>query len=88
MPIKKSAFKRLRQDKKKHLRNKSTISEIRTLIKRSRALINDKKSEEANAVLKELESRLDKAAKSNIIRKNNASRKISRLKTRLSKSGK
>ncbi len=85
MPVKKSAYKRLRQDKKKHSRNKSVISEIRTLTKRSRALISDQKPDEANALLRQLESKLDKAAKSNVIKKENASRRISRLKTQLSK---
>ena len=85
MPIKKSAIKRLRQDKKKHLRNKSTISEIRTLTKMFQSLIDDKKLKEADAMLKQLESKLDKAAKNNVIKKNSASRRISRLNTRLAK---
>ena len=88
MPVKKSAYKRLRQDKKKHLRNKSVISEIRTLTKKSRALINDQKLDEADALLKQLESKLDKAAKSNVIKKKNASRKISSLKSQRNKAKK
>ena len=85
MPVKKSAFKRLRQDKKKHLRNKAAISEIRTLSKRVTALINDNKLDEAVSTLKKLESKLDKTAKSKIIRKGNASRRKSRLKAQLDK---
>jgi small subunit ribosomal protein S20 len=84
MPIKRSAFKRLRQDKKKHERNKSQVSEIRTLTKKTRASIAAKKREEAETLLKKLESKLDRAAKRNLIKKNNASRNISRLRKQLS----
>ena len=84
MPIKKSAFKRLRQDKKKHEKNKSQISEIRTLTKKARTLVAAKNREEAETLLKKLESKLDKAAKRNIIKRNNASRSISRLRKQLS----
>ncbi|MFQ5952582.1 MAG: 30S ribosomal protein S20 [Candidatus Omnitrophota bacterium] len=80
MPIKRSGFKRLRQDKKKHVKNKSIISEIRTMKKKARTLIAAKNREEADAVLKKLESKMDRAAKNNIIKKNNASRNISRLR--------
>ena len=80
MPIKKFAFKRLRQDKKKHVRNKSAVSEIRTLAKRARTLIAEKKREEADAALKKLESKLDKATQNNIVKKNSAARSISRLR--------
>ena len=85
MPIKKSAFKRLRQDKKKHIKNKAVKTELRTLVKKSRALINDKKLEEADKLLKTLESKLSKAAKSNVIKKNNASRRVSRLRKQTAK---
>ncbi len=87
MPIKKSAFKRLRQDKKKHLRNKAVISELRTLVKKARTLITAKKTQEADTLLKKLESRLNKAAKRKVIKKENASRRISRLRKQLSKAG-
>ncbi len=85
MPNKKSAFKRLRQDKKKHISNKAVISELRTIAKKTRALITASDSDGANAMLRQLESKLDKAAKSNIIKKNTASRRISRIKTQCAK---
>ena len=80
MPNIKAAIKSLRQDKKKHDRNKSALSELRTLAKKARTLIDAKNKKEADTVLKQLESKLDRAAKSNIIKKNNASRRISRLR--------
>lgn len=83
MPQKKSAYKRLRQDKKKHLSNKSKISEIRTLTKKVRTLIGSKDKKEAEVALRELESRMDKAAKTNTMRENTVSRRISRLRKQL-----
>lgn len=80
MPNKLAAIKRLRQDKKKHLYNKGILAELRTLAKKARTLITSKKRDEADIVLKQLESKLDKAAKINVIKKNNASRRISRLR--------
>ncbi len=88
MPIKKSGFKRLKQDKKKHTQNKAAISELRTMIKKARVLIAAQNRDEADTTLKKLESKLDKAAKSNTIRDNNASRRISRLRKQWSEIGK
>ncbi|RKY41067.1 MAG: 30S ribosomal protein S20 [Candidatus Makaraimicrobium thalassicum] len=85
MANKKAAFKSLRQDKKKHIRNKAVISELRTLTKKARTLIISKDREEADNALKNLESRLTRAAKNNTIRKNNASRRISRLRAQWAK---
>ncbi len=80
MANKKAAIKSLRKDKKKHAHNKAVLSEVRTLARRARTLIEAKNREEADSALKALESKLDKASKSNVIKKNNASRRISRLR--------
>jgi len=85
MPNKKAAIKSLRQDKKKNLRNKTVMSELRTLTKNTRMVIAKNNREEADVLLKKLESKLTKAAKSDVIKKNNASRRISRLRTQWSK---
>ncbi len=87
MPNKKAAIKSLRQDRKKHTRNKAVISELRTLVKKATTLITSNNREEANTALNQLESRLDRAAKSNIIKKNNASRRITRLRAQWAKTG-
>ena len=87
MPNKKAAIKSLRQDKKKHERNKAALSEIRTLVKKSRTLITENKAPEADTALKHLESKLCRAAKSDMIKKTTASRRISRLRTQWSKIG-
>jgi small subunit ribosomal protein S20 len=87
MPNIRSAYKRLRQDKKKHERNKAVKSELHTLIKKAQALIDEKKREEADVTLKKLESKMDKAAKSDIIKDKKASRQISRLRQHWSQIG-
>lgn len=85
MANKKAAIKSLRQDKKKHDRNKATISEVRTIAKKAQTLIKAKNKDEADTTLKQLESKLQKAAKKNTIKKNTASRKISRLRSQWAK---
>ena len=85
MPNIRAAIKSLRQDKKKHERNKARRSELRTLVRNARQLIENKEIDEAEKALRLVESRLDKAAKTNTIKKANASRHISRLRKQLSK---
>ena len=87
MANKKAALKSLRQDKKKHERNKAAISELRSLTKKARVLIDEKKRDQADVILKKLESKLCKAAKTKQIKKANASRKISRLRSHWAKIG-
>lgn len=74
MPIIKSAIKKLRKDKVRTARNKIKKEGLKTLIKKVRL---SKTPENLQAVF----SALDKAAKTNLIHKN----KASRLKSRLSK---
>jgi small subunit ribosomal protein S20 len=81
MPNTKAAIKALKQSQKKHEKNKAVKSELRTLAKTASRLIGEKNRSEADEVLTKLESRLDKAAKTNVIHRNNASRKISRLRS-------
>ena len=79
MPNHKAAEKRLKQDAKRHLRNVSTKSRIRTLIKKVRASVTEKQATVATEQLKIAISALDTAAKKHIIHPRNASRRKSRL---------
>ena len=81
----KSAKKRILITAKKTAINKSRKSEIKTYIKKFEAALNSGDIEKAKASLKDIESRLDRAAAKNTIHKNAAARKISRLQTRLNK---
>lgn len=85
MANKKAAIKSLRQTKKRNARNVAVKSELRTLAKKARLLISEKKRDEADKALKTLESKLSRAAKSNIIKKANASRRVSRLRAEWNK---
>ena len=84
MPIKKAAYKELRKAKKRHYKNISTKSDLRTSVKNLESLITAKKFDDAKKLLPSLISKLDKAASKGIIKKNTASRKISRLMKKLS----
>ena len=75
----KSALKRARQNEKRRLRNKSTKTRVKNIVKSVRLSVNEKSKE---AVLSELitaQSIIDNAAKKGVIHKKTASRKISRL---------
>lgn len=76
MPHYKSAFKRLRQQEKRRLYNKSNRSKMKTFIKKVRSA---KSKEEALQNLNAAYSVIDKLAKKGIIHKNNAARKKARL---------
>lgn len=85
MPITKSAFKRIRQDKKRRLRNSKVKSELKSLLKKFNLSLSAKKLDEAKAVGVQLISKLDKARSKGIIHKNVASRKKSRILSKLAK---
>ena len=79
MPNTKSAAKELRKTKKRTQKNNRVKSNIKTLLKKiDKALAaSDKKS--VDELFKKVQSLLDKAAKSDILKKNTAGRKKSRL---------
>ena len=79
MAITKSAKKALRQNIKRKRGNIKKKKKMRTLVKEARVLISQKKSGEAEKLLPEIYKSLDKAAKTNVIKKNAASRKKSRI---------
>ncbi|MCX5657066.1 MAG: 30S ribosomal protein S20 [Candidatus Omnitrophica bacterium] len=85
MPIHHTAFKQIKKDKKRTLRNKSVKSELKTYLKKFESLIEEKKNEEAKTYLKKLTASLFKAKTKGVIHKNTAARKISRLYKKLNK---
>lgn len=85
MPRRKSSVKKTRADKKKHLRNLKVKQELKKTIKKFQALLSAKSIDEAKAFLKTVFSKLDKAAKKDIIHPATANRKKSRLAKRLGK---
>ena len=79
MSILKSAKKRLVQDEKKRYANFLKKREMKDILKEVRALVASKNKEEATKLLPKLYKSIDKAAKTNVIKENTASRKKSRI---------
>jgi len=79
MPNRRAAIKRLRVDKKRHLRNLKIKNELKKTIKKFQALVSAKNVNEAKAILGKVYSLLDKAAKKRIIHPNTANRRKCRL---------
>lgn len=75
----KSAKKRILVSQKKHDKNKSIKSSVKTAMKKVEAAVaaNDKAA--AEAALLAATSTIDKAATKGVYHKNNAARKVSRL---------
>ena len=75
----KSAIKRIRRISKQTEVNKSRKSKFRNAIKKMHLLLKTKKKKEALDFLPKLNSELMRVAKTGIIKKQNASRNISRI---------
>ncbi|MDC0043814.1 30S ribosomal protein S20 [Candidatus Pelagibacter sp.] len=75
----KSAIKRIRRISKQTEVNKSRKSKFRNAIKKMHLLLVSKKKKEALDFLPKLNSELMRVAKTGIIKKQNASRNISRI---------
>jgi len=86
MPIKNAAKKTLRQSFRRQRINDHYERTIKSLIKEARALVAQKKAKEAKNLLPDIYQILDKAAKVGTIKKNNASRRKSRITKLISKS--
>lgn len=74
-----SAVKRHAQSETKRLRNKAYKSELKTATKKVGEAATAGNAEDAAKNLKEVTVLLDKAVTKNVLHRNNASRKISRL---------
>lgn len=83
MPIKHSALRQIRRDRKRHTRNQAVRTELKTLTKRFAGLVRERKTDEARQVLREVISRVDRAVSCGIIHRNSAARSKSRLTQRL-----
>ncbi|RJP29539.1 MAG: 30S ribosomal protein S20 [Candidatus Omnitrophota bacterium] len=86
MPRRRTSIKRKRADSKRRLRNLKIKNELKKVLKKFNSLAAAKNIEEAKKLLSMVFSKLDKAAKKNVIHKSMASRKKSRLMQRISKS--
>ena len=81
MPNNAAAQKRMRQEQKRRLHNRSVKSLVKTQITKARtAVALDENAEEA---VRAAMSELDRAAKKGVIHRNNAARRKSRLMKQL-----
>ena len=79
----KSAIKRIRRIAKQTQVNKARKSKYRNVIKKMNLLLQEKKKADALKFLPKLNSELMKVAKTGIIKKQNASRNVSRITKRI-----
>jgi len=84
---KKSAIKRLRSARRRYLRNRAYRGGARTAVKKAQHLMDAGHLEEAREAVRVAAAALDKAAEKDIIHKNNAARRKSRLMRRLNQIG-
>ena len=75
----KSAIKRIRRISRQTVVNKIRRNRYKSALKKMNLLLNSKKKKEALKFLPKLNSELMKIAKTGIIKKQNASRNISRI---------
>ena len=75
----KSAIKRIRRISRQTIVNKSRKSKFKNAIKKMNILLDAKKKKDALDYLPKLNSELMKVAKTGIIKRQNASRNISRI---------
>ncbi len=79
----KSAMKRIRTTEKRTLRNKAKKSELKTLIRKFDALLEEEKLDEAKELIKVIDRKLKRASVKNIIHKNAANKQLSKLTKKL-----
>ena len=75
----KSALKRIRQDKIRNARNQSVKSTVRTATRAFRESLEGEDAAKAQGLLRTATKTLNKAASKGVVRKQTASRRISRL---------
>tara|TARA_Y100001970_G_C14220713_1_gene852502 strand:+ start:2267 stop:2536 length:270 start_codon:yes stop_codon:yes gene_type:complete len=81
----KSALKRIRQNIKRTSRNRSLRSDVRTLIKKFRVVIEKKDIEKAREKYPQVQKNIDKAVSKGIIHKKTGARYKSRLSLSITK---
>ena len=77
--IHKSTIRRARQAERRQARNRAALSAVKGLVRKVQTAIADKKIDEARASLHIATSALSKAVTKGVLKRNTASRRISRL---------
>jgi len=74
-----SALKRMRQNEKRRIRNRSIRSRVKTEVKKVLKAIEEKNVEEAQLALRRATSVIHRSVSKGVYHRNTAARKISRL---------
>ncbi|MEA2172555.1 MAG: small subunit ribosomal protein [Blastocatellia bacterium] len=83
MPNHKSAEKRVRQNEKRRVNNRSNRTRLRTTIKKLRAALTGSDANQVNELLPQTISTIDKAVQKGVLHRNAAARYKSRLTRRV-----
>lgn len=79
----KSSQKRIRRNARRADINKSRVSRIRTFVKKVELALQSGDAKEAEAALKNAQPEISRGVAKGVMHKNTASRKISRLSSRI-----
>jgi small subunit ribosomal protein S20 len=79
----KSALKRLRQTKRRTIVNRARLSRVRTFIKKAEEAIASGDKKAAEAAFREAQPEIHRGAAHDVIHRNAAARKLSRLSARI-----
>jgi small subunit ribosomal protein S20 len=82
LPNIQSAMKRVRQDRKRSMRNRRVRTRMRTFVKKAQSAIAEGDQESASGAVVAAVREIDKAAQKGVIHQNNAARRKSRLMQR------
>ncbi|QQS22932.1 30S ribosomal protein S20 [bacterium] len=85
MPNTSSAKKAMRQSRRRNTINLRTKSKFKSAVKATKSLVASGSAKDAAESLKKAMSAIDKAVKKNVLHKNTASRKKSRLAKAIAK---
>ncbi len=81
--IHKSTIRRARQAERRRERNHATLNTVKTLVKKVQTAVAEKNAGEAQTLLREAASVIGKAVSKGAVKRNTASRKVSRLAQRV-----
>ncbi|MDH5639800.1 MAG: 30S ribosomal protein S20 [Nitrospira sp.] len=77
--IHKSTIRGARQAERRHDRNRATLNTVKTIMKKVQSAVAEKKTDDAKTLLRDAVSAIGKAVSKGALKRNTASRRISRL---------
>ncbi len=88
MAITKSAKRNIRSSARKHVYNERRKKTMKEIIKEVKSIVSQKDKKDTDGILAKAYKAIDKAAKTGVIKKNNAAHKKSRLTIMINKATK